>query len=230
MLEPTNDAITTENNTESEMPKQDKVNTDNSDEAVVKENENELEELNRPTPPNAPGNVNIENTTQVPTGSTPKEDWSSLMFSSDDSLFDKMTKQLKDETNKFGEKRGTPTSTITRASTSTQNNDTLPDIVPMGKKSDAVTGLLMLGADPDKLDTEIHNELVMPVDKPKQPDISKPNTDKNTNKEKRWKKKNTKNQEGIGSPRRSARQSEKTTNTKKNNEWVSEPTKESGIT
>ena len=26
-----------------------------------------------------------------------KEDWSSLMFSSDDSLFDEMTKQLKDD-------------------------------------------------------------------------------------------------------------------------------------
>ena len=29
---------------------------------------------------------------------TPKEDWSSLMFSSDDSLFDEMTKQLEDDT------------------------------------------------------------------------------------------------------------------------------------
>ena len=51
-----------------------------------------------------------------------------------------------------------------------------------GKKSDAVTGLLMLGVYPDKLNAEIDNKLIMPVDKPKQPDISKPTNDKNKNK------------------------------------------------
>ena len=62
---------------------------------------------------------------------------------------------------------------ITTASTSTQDQETLPDIVYAGKTTDAVTGLLMLGGDPKELDAEIDNELVMLVNKPKQPDLSK---------------------------------------------------------
>ena len=110
-------------------------------------------------------NVNTQKTTPdqaQPTNNTPKtsnqknikKDWSSLMFSSDDSLFDEMTKQLEDDTirpeiNKKSPRKS-PTSTITTASTSTQDQETLPDIVYTGKRTDTVTGLLMLGADPKR--------------------------------------------------------------------------------
>ena len=113
-LELTNDVVTTENNIETQ--KQYNINTDNNDKAVFTENnneQNEQDELNRHSPTKAPGIVNTENNLPVPTSSTHKEDWSSLMFSSDDSLFDEMTKQLEDDTNKIDEKRKTPTSTIT---------------------------------------------------------------------------------------------------------------------
>ena len=164
------------------------------------------------TPENESSNVNTESTTQVhatPTSSIPinsnqtnlKEDWSSLMFSSDYSLFEEMTKQLEDNTNKNGIKRKSPTSTITSASTSTQNQDTLPDIVYSGKRSDAVTGLLMLGVDPEQLDAEIDNELIMPVNKPKQPDISKPIIDYDIKKEKKPKnKKRARSKDSTESP------------------------------
>ena len=129
------------------------------------------------------------------------------MFSSDDSLFEEMTKQLEDDTNKNSVKRKSPTSTITSASTSTQNQDTLPDIVYSGKRSDAVTGLLMLGADPEQLDAEIYNELIMPVNKPKQPDISKAIIDYDIKKDKKFKnKKRARSRDCTESPRRSTRQ------------------------
>ena len=38
----------------------------------------------------------------------------------------------------------------------------------------------MLGVDPKDLDAEIDNELVMPVNKPKQPDHGKSDTDANS--------------------------------------------------
>ena len=94
-----------------------------------------------------------------------------------------------------------PTSTITSASTSTQDQDTLPDIAYLGKRSDAVTGLLMLGADLEQLDAEIDNELIMPVNKPKQPDISKPIIDYNIKKDKKPKnKKRARSQDHTESP------------------------------
>ena len=49
-----------------------------------------------------------------------------------------------------------------------QDQETLPDIVYTSSRTDAATGLLMLGADPKDLDAEIDNELVMPVNKPMQ--------------------------------------------------------------
>ena len=112
---------------------------------------------------------------------TIKKDWSSLMFSSDDSLFNEMTKQLKDDTARpeidRKSPRKSPTSKITTASTSTQEQETLPDIVYTGNRTDAVTRLLMLGVDPKDLDAEIDNELVMP----EQPDHGKSNTNANNN-------------------------------------------------
>ena len=84
------------------------------------------------------------------------------------------------------------------------------------KKSDAVTRFLMLGMDLDQLDAEIDNELIMPVNKQKQPDISKPKPDKETNKEKDEKnKKNNKSRDKTESPRRSTRQNKKSNSTQK---------------
>ena len=107
------------------------------------------------------------------------------MFSSDDLLFDEMTKQLKDDTARpeIGKKslRKSPTSTITTTSASMQDQETLPDIVYTSNRTDAVTRLLMLGANPKDLDTEIDNKLVIPVNKPKQQDHGNLNTDDNKN-------------------------------------------------
>ena len=83
-----------------------------------------------------------------------KEDWSSLMFSSDDLLFDEMTKQLEEDTDK---KSPSATSTITKTSTSMQDLETLPDIVHTNNRTEAATGLLLLGVDPKEVDAEIDN-------------------------------------------------------------------------
>ena len=114
-----------------------------------------------------------------------KDDWSSLMFSSDDSLFDEMTKQLEDDTTRpKTDKKSSPsaTSTITATSTSTQDQETLPDIVYTSSRTDAATGLLMLGVDSKDVDAKIDNELVMPVNKPTQQGHNNPSTgDNNSN-------------------------------------------------
>ena len=202
--------ITTENSVELEMSSQKNINTENTNtettEEVISENNKPSNTTDIPAQELEALNVNTEKT--IPTNSTLKtsnqtnikEDWSSLMFSSDDSLFDKMTKQLEDDTARNGVKQKSPTSTITTASTSTQDQDTLPDIVYSGKTSDAVTGLLMLGADMIQSDAEIDNDLVMPVNKPKQPDISKPNTV--TNSKKQNKQKNKKRSQDHTEPQR----------------------------
>ena len=149
----------------------------------------------------------------------PKEDWSSLMFSSDDSLFEEMTKQLEDDKDRASEKRKTPTCTVTSTDASVQDRDTLPDIVHLEKHSDAVTGLLMLGVEPEQLDADIDNELVMPVNKPKQPDISKLST-KNGSKynehdnDRKIKNKKNKKKKDCEPWQRSARQKDKTNDVK----------------
>ena len=123
---------------------------------------------------------------------TIKEDWSSLMFSSDDSLFDEMTKQLEDDTTrpKTDKKSLSATSIIRATITSMQDQETLPDIVYTSSRTDAATGLLMLGADAKDLDAEIDNKLVMPVNKPMQQDHNNLCTgDNNKNKQNKWKKK-----------------------------------------
>ena len=202
--DPTKTPVTTENNVELKIPSQKTINTENSntecDKEAVSENNNSSQVPDRSTPEKNPININTENTTQVhatPTSSTlknsnqtnPKEDWSSLMFSSDNSLFKEMIKQLEDDTNKNGVKRKSSMSTIASTSTSTEDQDTLPDIVYSGKRSDALTGLLMLGVDPEQLDAEIDNKLMMLVNKPKQPDISKPTIEKDNKKNNKCKNK-----------------------------------------
>ena len=140
-------------------------------------------------------NVNTEKSPphhNQPTTSTPKthnhkamkDEWSSLMFSSDDSLFDEMTKQLEDNTTRpKTDKKSSPstTNTITATSTSMQDQETLPDIVYTSSRTDAATGLLMLGADPKDVDAEINNELVMPVNKPIQQGHNNLSTGDNNN-------------------------------------------------
>ena len=122
-------------------------------------------------------NVNTEkspNNCDEPTTSTPKthnqkvtkDEWSSLMFSSDDSLFEEMTKQLEDDTIRTKtDKKASPSATckIAAASTSTKDQETLPDIVHTSSRTVAAAGLLMLGADPKDVDAEIDNEVVMPI-------------------------------------------------------------------
>ena len=97
------------------------------------------------------------------------DEWSSLMFSSDDLLFDEMTKQLEDNTTRSKTDKKTfpsATCTITSTSTSTQDQETLPDIVYTSSRTDAAAGLLMLGVDPKDMDVEIDNKLMMPINKP----------------------------------------------------------------
>ena len=105
------------------------------------------------------------------------------MFSSDDSLFNEMTKQLEDDTTrpKTDKKSQSATSTIRATITSMQDQETLPDIVYTSSRTDAATGLLMLGADPKDVDTEIDNELVMPVNKPTQQGHNNLSTGDNNN-------------------------------------------------
>ena len=138
------------------------------------------------------------------------------MFSSDDSLFDEMTKQLEDDTARpeidRNLLRNSPISNKTM-STTTQDQETLPDIVYTSNRTDAVTGLLMLGADPKDLDVEIDNELIMPINKPKQQNQNNFNTDANNNEQNKRNKKR-RNHDTSDSPRRSTRQASKSSATK----------------
>ena len=127
---------------------------------------------------------------------------------------------MEDDTNTDNLKRKSPASTVTSMASSNQNKDTLPDIVLSGKRSDAVTGLLMLGVNPEQLDEEIDNELVMPVNKPKQPDITKTETEKEKNKNKKGRKEN-KNKTQNELPQRSTRQTCKPNSVQPKNNRVS---------
>ena len=125
------------------------VNTEKIDDSETpKENDTRTQEAN----------VNTETTNgKQQMSDTPKptnlnEDWASLMFHSDDSLFDEMTKQIEDGTDKVEPIPCKP------ASTATQKAETLPDIVLTQSKTDAATGLLMLSLNPAEVDTEIDNE------------------------------------------------------------------------
>ena len=143
-------------------------------------------------------------TPKTPNQSSIKDDWSSLLFSSDDSLFDEMTRQLEDDKMIDTNKKKKLTSTVTTMSTSTQEQETLLDIVFSNKTNDAVTGLQMLGSDLKDLDAEIENEQIMPIDKTKQVDISKSDTLPDSSERIKHKKKK-RNCEQLDSPRRSSR-------------------------
>ena len=167
-------------------------------------------------------NVNTEkspNNCDKPTTSTlkthnqkvTKDEWSSLMFSSDDSLFEEMTKQLEDDTIRTKtDKKASPsaTCTIAAASTSTKDQETLPDIAHTSSRTVAAAGLLMLGVDPKDVDAEIDNEVMMPINKQTQQGQNNLSTGDNNNKENRQNKRKKKKQncDSRDSPRRSTRQ------------------------
>ena len=87
----------------------------------------------------------------------PNEDWASLMFHSDDSLFEEMSKQLENNHDRSEPVTKEPTSMAT------QNFETLPDIVITQNKTEAAKGLLMLSLNPNDVDAEIDNERDMPI-------------------------------------------------------------------
>ena len=105
------------------------------------------------------------------------------MINSDDSLFEEMThqmenKQMEDETN--ASKAKTPT--LTPSNDAMDVEGTLPDLTNQTKNIEAVTGLLLLGAGINqsmddiidkKIDAEINNEELLPVDVPKLPDFAR---------------------------------------------------------
>ena len=187
--------VTTENDISAEEPTSNHVNTVNATET---DHEDSTATYQKPNEDNlkiqghGEVNVNTEKSPpnhNQPTTSTPKthnhkamkDEWSSLMFSSDDSLFDEMTKQLEEDTTRSKTDKKSSPSTITATSTSTQDQETLPDIVYTSSRTDAATGLLMLGVDPKDMDAEIDNELVMPVNKPTQQGHNNLSTGDNNN-------------------------------------------------
>ena len=105
------------------------------------------------------------------------------MINSDDSLFEEMTqqmenKQTEDETN--ASKAKTPT--LTPSNNAMDMEGTLPNLTNQTKNTEAVTGLLLLGAGINqsmddivdkKIDAEINNEELLPVDAPKLPDFAR---------------------------------------------------------
>ena len=201
VCEKSNDLETTNANNEhspagdSKMKHQENVNAENSGVPLTEENTNNMETENCKSSENK--DVNTQNmepkegvppikNTNEPESTHPKEDWSSLMFSSDDSLFEEWTQQVQENKNKdnTNDKHDTAAAMTTSTTTSNQDKDTLPDIVLTGKKLDAITGLLMLGKNTEHTDDEINNELLMPVDKPKQPDITVEQSKKDKRKKK----------------------------------------------
>ena len=80
------------------------------------------------------------------------EDWANLMFQSDDSLFEEMTKQCEIWTDNIEPTTCKPESTVTLEA------ETLPDIVLNQNKKDAATGLVMLSLNPADVDAEIDND------------------------------------------------------------------------
>ena len=217
--------VTTENDNIAENLMPNNVNTVNTNETDHKDNTSTNQIPNRTflkTQGRSAINVNTEkspNNRDEPT-STPKthnrkvtkDEWSSLMFSSDDSLFEEMTKQLEDDTTRTNtDKKASPsvTCTIAAASTSAKDQDTLPDIVHTSNRMVATAGLLMLGVDPKEVDREIDNEVVMPVNKQMQQGQN--NTGDNNNKEKRQdkRKKKKRNHDSRDSPRKSTLQTDK---------------------
>ena len=197
--------VTTENDNIAEKPTSNNVNTVNTDETDHKDSTATDQTPNGDIlkiQGHSSVNVNTEkspNNCDEPTTSTPKthnqkvmkDEWSSLMFSSDDSLFEEMTKQLEDDTIRTKtDKKASPSATckIAAASTSTKDQETLPDIVHTSSRTVAAAGLLMLGADPKDMDAEIDNEVVMPINKQMQQGQNNLSSGDNNNKENRQNK------------------------------------------
>ena len=96
--------------------------------------------------------VNNQTRSNQPKKSDPNEDWASLMFHSDDSLFEEMSKQLENNHDRSEPIIKEP------SSTATQNFETLPDVVITQNKTEAAKGLLMLNLNLNDVDAEIDNE------------------------------------------------------------------------
>ena len=196
--------VTTENANIAEKPTSNNVNTVKTDETdhkdstatdqtpnghILKIQGHGSVNVNTEKPPN-----NHDEPTSTPkthSQKVTKDEWSSLMFSSDDSLFEEMTKQLEDDTIRTKtDKKASPsaTSTIAAASTSMKDQDTLPDIVHTSSRTVAAAGLLMLDADPKDMDAEIDNEVMMPINKQMQQGQNNISTGDNNNKENRQNK------------------------------------------
>ena len=127
----------------------------------------------------------------------PNEDWASLMFHSDDSLFEEMMKQVENNQDRSEPVTKEPTSMAT------QNFDTLPDIISTQNKTEAAKGLLMLSLNSNDVDAEIDNERDMPIN-PKA--HNKDNTVDNDNNQKTPPKNSSDNENEV-TPRRSSRRS-----------------------
>ena len=220
--------VTNENNNITEKPMSNNINTVNTDKSDHKDSTATDQTPNGyivKIQGHGAVNVNTEkspNNHDEPKTSTPKthnqkvmkDEWSSLMFSSDDSLFEEMTKQLEDDTIRTKtDKKASPnaTCTIATASTSMKDQETLPNIVHTSSRTVAAAGLLMLGADPKDVDAEIDNEVVMPINKQMQQSQNNLSTSHNNNKENRQnkRKKKKRNRDSRDSPRRSTRQADK---------------------
>ena len=100
--------------------------------------------------------VNNQTSSNQQEKTNPNEDWASLMFHSDDLLFEEMTKQLENNHD-----RSEPV-TKEPISTATQNLETLPDIVVTQNKTEAAKGLLMLSLNSNDVDAEIDNNETCP--------------------------------------------------------------------
>ena len=137
--------------------------------------------------------VNTQTSSNQQEKRNPNEDWASLMFHSDDSLFEEMTKQLENNHDRSEPVTKEPTSTAT------QNFETLPDIVTTQNKTKAAKGLLMLSLNSNDIDAEIDNERDMPIN----PEAhNKDNTVDNDNKQ-NTQPKNSSDDENKETPRRS---------------------------
>ena len=141
--------------------------------------------------------VNTQTSSNQQAKTNPNEDWASLMFHTDDSLFDEMTKQLENNQDRSEPVTKEPTSTAT------QNSETLPDIVLTQNKTEAATGLLMLSLNSNDVDAEIDNERDMPIN-PKA--HNKDHMVDNDNKQ-NTQPKNSSDDENQVTPRRSSRRS-----------------------
>ena len=120
---------------------------------------------------------------QVNTENGDKTDWEKLMINSDDSLFEEMTQQMENkQTEDKANESKSKTPTLTPTNDAMDMEGTLPDLTNQTKNIEAVTGLLLLGAGINqsmddiidkKIDAEINNEELLPVDAPKLPDFAR---------------------------------------------------------